>query len=192
MQFTDLVGVWHRSLLLLQQLPGSEPRGVPLQPSQLCQRCCHPTMQDRHKVARRPDQDQLQTNVRAVCSLYALCQFVPIMQAGCSQQQAVSQLAPRWMLTCAMPIRGSHAIPPKSPSTTGLLTDRLNGLLSTSGAFSAASMGSAASAPLKGVVVYNVEYTALGLAARASSRDGVLPSPEPPCAGQQQRRCISC
>jgi hypothetical protein len=57
------------------------------------------------------------------------------------------------------------------------------GLLSTRGAARAASMGSAASAPLKGVAVKRVAYTALGLAARASSSDGVLPSA--PCAGQE-------
>lgn len=46
----------------------------------------------------------------------------------------------------------------------------------------ASEMGRASRAPLKGVVVYSVEYTALGLAARPSSREGVLPSPDPPCA----------
>jgi hypothetical protein len=60
-------------------------------------------------------------------------------------------------------------------------TVRSKGLLSTRGALTASEMGRAASAPLKGVVVYSVEYTALGLAARPSSSDGVLPSPDPPC-----------
>ncbi len=55
------------------------------------------------------------------------------------------------------------------------------GLSSTSGAFRAASMGSAASAPLKGVVVYTLLYTALGLAAVASSNEGVPPSLEVTC-----------
>lgn len=59
------------------------------------------------------------------------------------------------------------------------------GLLSTSGAASAASIGSAASAPLNGVAMKRVAYTALGLAARASSSEGVVPSPEPPCNNQQ-------
>jgi hypothetical protein len=66
-------------------------------------------------------------------------------------------------------------------------TVRSKGLLSTKGAFTAASMGSAASAPLKGVVVKRLLYTALGLAARASSSDGVLPSPDAPCMQPTQR-----
>lgn len=65
-------------------------------------------------------------------------------------------------------------------------TVRSKGLLSTRGALTASEMGSAASAPLKGVVVYSVEYTALGLAARPSSREGVLPSPDPPCGHTAQ------
>lgn len=77
----------------------------------------------------------------------------------------------------------------QAPPPTGL-TVMSKGLLSTSGALSAASIGSAASAPLKGVVVYRLLYTALGLAARASSSEGVLPSPEVSCRQQCETHAV--
>jgi hypothetical protein len=175
---------WCQSRLPL--LPSSVPGAGPPVPSPASQRHRHPVQQGtgirkrRHiSNATKPDVTIHAGAVAAECALDTPCLsrgYMEVEQEDKRRSRPRLQPRPSILQHVAL-LFPRHALVPG-------LTVMSKGLLSTSGALRAASMGSAANAPLNGVVVYRLLYTALGLAARASSSDGVLPSPEVSCRQQ--------